>query len=89
MSKKRFNYIFSGDVQAVGFRYTASRLANQLCITGWVRNLYDGTVEMEAQGFSSDLAMLLRELQEDLYIRIDYIESNEIPLIDEKSFQIK
>lgn len=89
MNKKRFHYIFSGDVQAVGFRYTASRLANQLCITGWVKNLYDGTVEMEAQGFASDLTMLLRELQSDLYIRIDNIESNEIPLTDEKSFQIR
>ena len=46
----REHYVFFGRVQGVGFRYRAKYVANGLRITGWVRNDWDGTVEMEAQG---------------------------------------
>ena len=41
---------FTGRVQGVGFRYRAKYAANGMGITGWVRNEWDGSVEMEAQG---------------------------------------
>ncbi len=41
---------FYGRVQGVGFRYHATYKARFLGLTGWVRNCYDGTVEMEVQG---------------------------------------
>ena len=41
---------FYGRVQGVGFRYYAVQKANQLGLTGWVKNLYDGSVEMEVEG---------------------------------------
>ena len=34
----------------MGFRYYAVQKANQLGLTGWVKNLYDGSVEMEVEG---------------------------------------
>ena len=49
-TKIRKHIIFYGRVQGVGFRYYAVNKANQLGLTGWVRNLPDGTVEMEVQG---------------------------------------
>lgn len=89
MNIHRFHYIFSGDVQGVGFRYTASQNARMLGLTGWVHNMYDGRVEMEVQGSVPDINSLIRQLRSDLYINIDDMECKEIPLKDEKSFGIR
>ena len=43
----RKHIIFHGSVQGVGFRYYSEHKANQLRLTGWVKNLYNGDVEME------------------------------------------
>jgi acylphosphatase len=56
-------YRVSGRVQGVGFRYFASRLARQLGLTGYARNLRDGTVEVYAIGTAGTLAALRKELQ--------------------------
>ena len=42
----RKHILFSGRVQGVGFRFTACSLARPLGLTGWVKNCYDGDVEM-------------------------------------------
>jgi acylphosphatase len=39
-----------GSVQGVGFRFAACDAAAELSVTGWVRNLPDGTVEIVARG---------------------------------------
>lgn len=52
--KTRYHLVFSGRVQAVGFRYRAVHAAGSLGLTGWVKNCWDGTVEMEAQGRKSE-----------------------------------
>ena len=50
----RYHVIFYGQVQGVGFRYRAYYAAYQLGLTGWVRNCWDETVEMEVQGDQKD-----------------------------------
>lgn len=56
-------HIFAhGRVQGVGFRFTVTAIAQTYNITGWVRNLYDGTVEMEAQGLEHRMELFLQEL---------------------------
>lgn len=47
--------IFHGRVQGVGFRYTTHRIARGFSVTGFVRNLADGTVEMIACGGPSEV----------------------------------
>ena len=47
---KRVHVLFKGRVQGVGFRYTAERVALEMRVTGWVRNLPDGDVEFLAEG---------------------------------------
>jgi len=54
--------IISGRVQMVMFRDFTQRKARSLGITGWVRNLPDGTVEVVAQGERPVLEELLRKL---------------------------
>lgn len=50
MALKRIKIKVFGDVQGVFFRYFAKEKARQFGLTGWVKNLEDGTVEMEAEG---------------------------------------
>ena len=43
-------YLIRGRVQGVGFRYFTQRIAAQHGVSGWVRNMADGRVEIEAEG---------------------------------------
>ena len=71
---------FYGRVQGVCFRYNSSNEARKLGLTGWVRNDYDGSVEMEAQGTSELINQLIDEMKNvSPYIVIDNIEQNVIP----------
>ena len=82
---------FTGRVQGVNFRYTSSNYANKFGLTGWVRNDYDGSVEMEVQG-TPELINRLFETMKNVssYIVIDKIEQNTIPTIsDETDFIIR
>lgn len=51
--------LFSGMVQGVGFRFTAERLARRFLVTGLVRNLDDGRVEIVAEGEEDKLTEFL------------------------------
>lgn len=48
--KKNLQISISGRVQGVGFRYSAVHKAQQLGIKGFVKNMYDGSVFIEAEG---------------------------------------
>ena len=56
---ERVHLIISGDVQAVGFRFTAIEVARDLGLVGWVRNNPDGTVEIVAEGPKEKLENLI------------------------------
>lgn len=56
---QRVRVLYGGRVQGVGFRYTAERVAHETGVTGWVRNLPDGDVEMVAEGSRDELEALL------------------------------
>lgn len=55
--------VFEGRVQGVGFRYTAAQLANEFQIRGWVRNAFDGSVELIAAAADENLEQFLEALQ--------------------------
>ena len=52
---RRVKVHFVGEVQGVGFRWTARKVANELDLAGWVRNEPDGSVSMELQGPSTHI----------------------------------
>ena len=78
-TRERWHILFSGKVQHVGFRYTAYYIARELGVTGWVDNLPDGRVEMEAQGQPSDLRRLLLRLKGQRHLRITETQIHKIP----------
>ena len=86
-TKIRKHIVFYGRVQGVGFRYYAVNKANQLGLTGWVKNLPDGTVEMEVQGEDPLIDQLIIFLQNRTYIWIEKLDARSIPLLDDSSFQ--
>ena len=47
---KAIHFIVKGKVQGVGFRYFVVKEAQNLGLSGWVRNLPDGSVETRAEG---------------------------------------
>ena len=53
---------FSGHVQGVGFRYTAQEAAAGFAVSGYVRNLPDGKVELVAEGEEKEIAALLDDI---------------------------
>ena len=86
---RRHMYV-SGDVQGVGFRYRANYAAKGLGLTGYVRNLYDGRVELEVQGNRDMISRFLGEIDAGSFVHIDNIESKDIPVIeDERVFKVK
>jgi len=48
--RERWRLMVEGDVQGVGFRNSCCRRATDLSLSGWVRNLSDGRVEVQAEG---------------------------------------
>ena len=89
MSEVRKHIVFYGRVQGVGFRYTAKYLARSLELTGWVRNDWEGTVTMEVPGREQLINKLLTGLNHSRFISIEWMDTKEIPLEEERSFDVK
>jgi acylphosphatase len=77
-------------VQGVGFRYFAERAANQLGLTGWVRNLDDGDVEVYAAGDSAKLAEMAAVLRKGpRWAEVRGVDESEAPLENHQGFHIR
>ncbi|HIE31169.1 MAG TPA: acylphosphatase [Methanosarcinales archaeon] len=60
---KTIHIVVTGRVQGVGFRYFTVRQAQNLGLSGWVRNLPDGRVEAAVQGHDNDVETLINLLR--------------------------
>ena len=88
----RRRYLVHGEVQGVGFRYFAWRLATRLGLTGWVRNLPDGSVEALADGDPVDLTRFEAELRRGPPMAsVTSVQSGQTPSENERfdSFEIQ
>ena len=64
MNRRRLQILYSGSVQGVGFRYTVKNTAHGFDVTGTVRNLPDGRVELFAEGDRAELDEFRKAIQD-------------------------
>lgn len=86
----RRHYRFTGRVQGVGFRYRAQYTAQHLGLTGWARNNFDDSVELEAQGPREAVNRLVPTLTAtSRWIMIEDMTVTELPVVEnERSFRV-
>lgn len=63
--------------------------AYQLGLTGWVRNCWDETVEMEVQGDEETITEMIKRIRTSSYIEITDAKWTKIPLESEFGFHIR
>jgi acylphosphatase len=83
--------VVSGEVQGVGYRYYTQMKAIQYGITGWVKNLQGGGVEILASGERANLERFIDEVRRgNPFSNVNHIEVQETEKTDSyKSFAIK
>lgn len=63
---KGAHLVFHGTVQGVSFRANTQRIAREMGLTGWVRNMADGTVEAEVEGTVEEVEDLIDRLKAEV-----------------------
>lgn len=88
---KRYKATLTGRVQGVGLRFFAKENANKLGVTGWVKNMPDGTVDMELQGKDNVITELVNIIKKgNFIIKVETFTAEEIAIVEgEKAFIIK
>ncbi len=84
------NITISGDVQGVGFRYATKKTANSLGIKGYVKNLSNGSVYVEAEADEKNLIQFIRWLHEGpSHARVHKVDTEDADPVHYKHFEIK
>jgi acylphosphatase len=71
--------IYRGRVQGVGFRYTAHHIAQGYAVTGYVKNLRNGSVELVAEGTATEIQRMLDELAAKMAGNIEEADVQTLP----------
>lgn len=84
----RYYIVVEGRVQGVGFRFFCSMTAKPLDLTGWVRNMDNGMVELEVQGSDESIEKFIRTIKKgNRFIRVDELYQKKIETLpQEKTF---
>ncbi len=84
MEKQARRFYVSGRVQGVGFRFFVERTASALGLGGFVRNLFDGRVEVYAIGSAEQLEALKNELRRGPRMAsVDRVDEHDADLLPE------
>lgn len=90
MKRSRIQIFYSGNVQGVGFRYTVRTVASGFEVSGTVKNLTDGRVELIAEGVKNELTAFQQAIREsglEHFIRDEQVLWDE-PQNDFRGFEI-
>ncbi|RLC45968.1 MAG: acylphosphatase [Candidatus Cloacimonadota bacterium] len=82
---KRLRITVSGRVQGVGFRYFTERMAGTYNIKGYVRNLYNGDVEIAAIGEDKNMELFIDKVSQGPYSAI-VTDVKKEPLPDDEDY---
>ena len=85
----RRHIIFYGSVQGVGFRYRAYHAAQTYGVSGWVKNCWDGSVEMEAEGTEKAIDDMILAIEKGTFVRIENMSVRSLPLHGDYGFEIR
>jgi len=82
---------YEGHVQGVGFRFTVRHIAKGFDLTGWVRNLADGRVELQVTGDEDEVCAFLDQVaQSELHSLIRKQTQNRLnELVTARGFEIR
>lgn len=82
---------YEGHVQGIGFRYSVRQIAKGFDVTGWVRNLRDGRVEMQVNGEDAEVRAFLEAIGQS-ELRAHIRKQEEKPLTESpptRGFEIR
>ena len=85
----RWKLVLSGRVQGIGLRFRAKMGAQQYKLTGWVRNLDDGDVELEVQGEDAAVDAYVNCLRTLPGANVTFLHAEEQDVIEETRFRIR
>lgn len=83
MKRSRMTVFFMGKVQGVGFRYTTKTVATGFEVTGTVKNLPDGRVELVVEGAKLELEEFLQAIRDSEVGR--FVKSEQVLWSDAKN----
>ncbi len=90
---ERYLIIFKGQVQGVGFRYTAGVVAKKYNLSGYAQNLYtSGDVRVEIQGEKENIDLFINEMinNKNKWIKVEDYSLKKIELVNnEKGFGVR
>jgi len=86
----RYHFTVHGSVQGVGFRYFARKAAMLHHINGWVRNMLDGTVEIDAEGGEEEMDLFIAAIEDgSRYSFVKTVSREKLQLMENyRSFDI-
>ncbi len=88
--KQAKDFIISGNVQGVGFRYFAQLTAADHHVAGWVQNLENGSVIVHAEGTAEQINSFIAALKRgNRFAKVHHVQEKSVPAQQLHSFHIK
>lgn len=82
----RYLITLEGRVQGVGLRYFVQSHAREYGLSGWVKNMEDGSVQVALQGREEDAARLMQALQQgNGFLRVDHQSFVSLPVVEDSN----